>query len=257
MFYASFPETLKSMKSHLDTGLYSKVASNPEFYQLDNLYMYKRPRYLRKYQSFEDRNDFRDRYIVPDGVCQLPTTSLGPPAPLSNEMDIMFLLRQGTRKGTVVLRYGNGTIEATNLNGIRIKIKQRNQDDEPLSEVKVEPLVEELEDIGAYEEDEEEEWDEEENEWDEDDDEWDEEDDEEEDDEYEDYDEEDEGIEGIRETPPGPLYDVVVVDGVKVPAKLRLRDLWLSSGVIELTGEGRVRIQNYTIDNIEVLNIYS
>lgn len=51
-------------------------------------------------------------------------------------------------------------------------------------------------------------------------------------------------------------YNIELIDGVRIPNKLVLRNLWVSgdgAGLVNTTPDGKVKVDKYLIQNIQVV----
>lgn len=230
----------------MKSGLYSYVSTWPEFYELDRLYMFKRPRYLRDYVTWEDRDGFGARYTIPEGVCQAPIIPTKNKSKEYGEtLDMFFLVPEGGKRGEVVSRYKNGNVEATSLNGLRIKIRLAadggtkkldtsvgNEDyvvcEDP--EVKCEFVDSEIcqnseTDCESHEG-------------------------------FEDIfeDGEEKEVEDIGETV--PEYNLERVNGIEVRQQLVLQEVWISgdgAGLVKMMPDGKLKVDKYILRNVRLM----
>lgn len=252
------PHSIRNSKSLMESGLYSHVSTWPEFYELDRLYMFRRPKYLSEYKSLEDRNDFGLRYTLPDGICKAPEYT--PPSDDSNEeklpesVDMMFLVPKGSKRGMLISRDNDGVVEASSLNGMRIRIRRIREPpikpgDRKTTEIEIDeqeypectdPQVKcEFADADICEvygncetfdsfEDAFDFWD------------------------WEELVDENESQQGDSVVE----YNIELIDGVRIPNKLVLRNLWVSgdgAGLVNTTPDGKVKVDKYLIQNIQVV----
>lgn len=269
-----YSQTLeKDSQLLMSSGLYSHISTWPEFYELDSLYMFRRPRYLQNYQGWDTRNNFNKRYTLPESFCSVPPVmnkkKKDEKPSEAEKLEMFFLTPEGGKRGEILSRHENGNIEGTSLNGLRITIRRAKNNEK---DSKFQTATKLDNEQARYDKNKQLE-----------------------------YDEKDEryaickdpdvqcdfvdervceqhaeycnnfddfeqlfqnnqtaytNTEGEK-VQDGPLeYNIEIADGVRIPKLLLLRDIWVSgdgTGLVHITPDGKMKVDNYILGNIRIL----
>lgn len=113
-----------SWQPQQSAGLYSKVGSWDLFYSLNGMYNFSQPAHMKSYREIE-HTPFYDRYVDSDSTCQAPQSTSA--LKKYEQLDLLFSVPKGGRRGTVLCRHGGGEVETTSLLGMRLKLRKAKE----------------------------------------------------------------------------------------------------------------------------------